>query len=124
MRGNRSRDTGPELALRRLLHARGLRYLVDSRPEPDLNRRADVVFRGPKVAVFVHGCFWHGCHRHYQPPKTNDGYWSEKVMRNKQRDAHTRRRLRARGWTVITVWEHDDMRGAAERIELLVRGNS
>lgn len=121
MQGNRSRDTGPEVALRRALHARGLRYRVDQRPEPDFNRRADLVFRGARVAVFVHGCFWHGCRRHYSPPKTNNGYWAQKVLANKTRDAHTRRRLRARGWHVLTVWEHDDIAQAADRVEVAVR---
>ena len=73
MQGNVRRDTRPELLLRHELHAMGLRYRVDARPLLDLNRRADLVFRPAKVAVFVHGCFWHGCSEHYYAPATNVG---------------------------------------------------
>jgi len=121
MQGNRSRDTSPELALRRELHRRGLRYRVDRRPEPDINRRADIVFGPARVAVFIHGCFWHGCRWHYTPPRTNDGYWSAKVTGNKARDIQTRRWLRARGWQVITIWEHENVAAAAARVESEVR---
>ena len=69
MEANRSRDTKVELAVRRIAFARGLRYRVDARPEPALRRRADLVFRGPKVAVFLDGCYWHGCPDHYVPPQ-------------------------------------------------------
>lgn len=75
MRGNRSRDTKPELAVRRLLHARGLCYRVNARPLPSLRRTADIVFRGKRVAVFIDGCYWHGCPEHYVPSKSNVDYW-------------------------------------------------
>jgi DNA mismatch endonuclease (patch repair protein) len=68
MQGNRSRDTKPELAVRRILHARGLRYFVNRKPVPDLRRTADLVFTRAKVAVFIDGCFWHGCPEHHKPP--------------------------------------------------------
>lgn len=121
MQANRSRDTSPEVALRQELHRRGLRYRVDRRPEADINRRADIVFGPARVAVFIHGCFWHGCRWHYSPPRTNDEYWSAKVARNRARDIQTRRWLRARGWHVVTVWEHEDVLTAADRIEADVR---
>jgi DNA mismatch endonuclease, patch repair protein len=85
MRANRGVDTEPEIRLRSLVHKAGLRYAIDVRPESDLNRRADLVFRAAKVAVFVNGCFWHGCPKHYSPPKSNKRYWSEKVRRNRER---------------------------------------
>ena len=75
MRGNRSRDTSPELRVRSLVHRRGLRYRVAQRPIPTLRRTADLVFRRAKVAVNVDGCFWHGCEQHYKEPKTNTEYW-------------------------------------------------
>ncbi|MQA24928.1 MAG: DNA mismatch endonuclease Vsr [Micromonosporaceae bacterium] len=116
MQSNRSRDTRPELALRRALHAMGLRYRVCARPLPEVRRTADVVFRPSRVAVEVRGCFWHGCPEHYRAPSANDTYWSAKVTRNMARDEATERTLADAGWQLITVWEHDDMAAAAEQI--------
>ncbi|MFF8671980.1 very short patch repair endonuclease [Streptomyces sp. NPDC015242] len=107
MQAIRSRDTQPERLLRRLVHARGLRYRVAARPLPDLRRTADMVFRPVKVAVFIDGCYWHGCPEHYIPPKTNSGYWSEKVVSNVTRDRDTDRRLEEAGWLVLRFWEHE-----------------
>jgi len=108
MLGNRSRDTKPELAIRRLVHAAGLRYRVAAKPLPGMRRTADLVFRPTRVAVFVDGCFWHGCPEHFVPPKTNPGYWRDKIDRNMQRDADTDARLAAEGWLVLRFWEHQD----------------
>ncbi len=83
MRGNRSRDTAPELVVRRLVHAMGLRYRVHTRPLPGLRRTADLVFTRQRVAVFIDGCFWHGCPEHHRQPGANSAYWSEKVARNR-----------------------------------------
>lgn len=83
MRGNRRRDTKPEMAVRRAVHALGLRYRVDSRPLQGLNRRADLVFASARVAVFVDGCYWHGCPEHGTAARTNAGYWSKKIQRNR-----------------------------------------
>ncbi|MFF9015180.1 very short patch repair endonuclease [Streptomyces sp. NPDC014870] len=107
MQAIRSRDTKPERLLRRLLHAQGLRYRVAAKPLPDLRRTADIVFRPVKVAVFVDGCYWHGCPEHYVPPRTNPGYWSGKVAGNIARDRDTDRRLTDAGWTVLRFWEHE-----------------
>lgn len=117
MQGNRGRDTLPELRLRRLLHRRGLRYLVDTAPVAGVRRRADVVFRGARIAVFVDGCFWHGCEEHLRPAKTNAGYWRAKVEANQRRDRDTDSKLREAGWTPLRVWEHEDVAEAAHRIE-------
>ncbi|MGH3452764.1 MAG: very short patch repair endonuclease [Nocardioidaceae bacterium] len=106
MRGNRSRDTSPELAVRRLVHAAGLRYLVDARPLPELNRRADLVFRGPRIAVLIDGCFWHGCPEHHTVAQRNAEFWATKVAGNIARDRDTDERLSAAGWTVLRFWEH------------------
>ena len=116
MQSNRSRDTAPELALRRRLHAAGLRYRVCARPLPDVRRTVDVVFRSAKVAVEVRGCFWHGCPLHYKRPTTNDSYWAAKAARNIARDADTERRLVAAGWILIVVWEHENVDYAAKTI--------
>ncbi|RKN46353.1 very short patch repair endonuclease [Micromonospora endolithica] len=116
MRANRSRDTRPELALRSAVHALGLRYRVDRQPLAGLRRKADLVFAGPRVAVFVDGCFWHGCPEHYRPSTRNSEFWSSKVEGNRQRDAETDHRLTTAGWRVIRIWEHEDTQLAAERV--------
>ncbi|MFD7789743.1 very short patch repair endonuclease, partial [Streptomyces sp. NPDC059759] len=98
MQAIRSRDTKPERLVRSLLHASGLRYRVAAKPLPTLRRTADIVFRPAKLAVFIDGCYWHGCPDHYVPPKTNQGYWSDKVTRNMARDRDTDKQLQAAGW--------------------------
>ncbi|PWG09984.1 very short patch repair endonuclease [Streptomyces sp. V2] len=120
MQAIRSRDTKPERLIRRLVHAQGLRYRVAARPLPDLRRTADMVFRPAKVAVFVDGCYWHGCPEHYVPPKTNSGYWSEKVLRNVKRDRDTDQRLEEAGWLVLRFWEHEPSVSCADQIAAAV----
>jgi DNA mismatch endonuclease (patch repair protein) len=107
MLGNRNRDTSPEKALRSLVHAAGLRYRVAAKPLPGMRRTADLVFRPTRVAVFIDGCFWHGCPDHFVPPKTNPDYWREKIGRNMQRDKDTDARLAEAGWLVLRFWEHE-----------------
>jgi DNA mismatch endonuclease, patch repair protein len=124
MRGNRSRDTRPELALRSHLHALGLRYRVAARPIPSIRRTADVVFTGAHVAVFVDGCYWHGCAEHHRPAKRNIEFWTEKIDQNRKRDAETDQLLEQAGWTVVRVWEHEDPLLAAQRIQQAVRPKS
>lgn len=96
MQANRARDTAPELALRRRLHALGVRYRVDLPPLPGLRRRADIVFPKLRVALFVDGCFWHGCPDH-GPRRfgANADYWTEKIVANRSRDADTNAALRS-----------------------------
>ena len=115
-RRQRPRDTAPELALRRLLHARGLRYRVDVAPLPGLRRRADVVFTRARLAVFVDGCFWHRCPQHGTSPRNNADWWRDKLDRNVQRDRHTDRALHEAGWQVLRVWEHEPAEAAAEQV--------
>lgn len=116
MQAIRSRDTTPERLIRRLVHAQGLRYRVAARPLSDLRRTADLVFRPAKVAVFIDGCYWHGCPEHYVPPKTNAGYWSDKVARNMARDRDTDERLKGAGWLVLRFWEHEPAEACSEAI--------
>ena len=121
MRGNRRRDTTPELRLRRELHRRGLRYRVDFRvPSLDVITRPDLVFTRAKVAVYVDGCFWHGCPTHGTSPKANSSYWTPKIARNRARDERNTTKLRGAGWTVVRAWEHDDPVAVADLIETLV----
>ena len=100
----RGRDTKPEMLLRSALHRLGLRFRVNKRIE---GIRADIVFGPSRVAVFVDGCFWHGCRRHGALPKTNQSYWMPKLAENVRRDRRQRARLKRAGWKVIKVWEHE-----------------
>jgi DNA mismatch endonuclease (patch repair protein) len=122
MRTQRRRDTAPERLLRVLLHARGLRYYVDRAPLAGMRRRADVVFPRRRVAVFVDGCFWHCCPEHGTLPARNRDWWVSKLAANAARDRDTDARLRAAGWQVVRVWEHEDPSAAADRVEAAVRG--
>lgn len=124
MRGNRSKNTRPEMKLRSALHRRGLRYRVDAAPLPGIRRRADVIFPKARVAVFVDGCFWHGCPKHYRPSTKNSAFWRQKMETNRSRDAQTNDMLTAAEWVVIRVWEHEDMSEAAERIMTVVRSEA
>jgi len=116
-----SRDTLPELALRRELHRRGLRFRVHRRPIAGLRREADIVFGPARVAVFVMGCFWHGCPEHATWPRNNAAWWRDKLEKNRARDIDTANRLSEAGWTAVVVWEHESPRRAAARIERMVR---
>jgi DNA mismatch endonuclease (patch repair protein) len=120
MRSNRSRDTVPELAVRSRLHAMGFRYRVATRPLRDLRRTADMIFPRERVAVFIDGCFWHRCPAHGTMPKSNTGFWGEKLRRNVERDRETDSVLMAAGWHVIRVWEHEDPNWAAAEIAAFV----
>lgn len=121
MQSTRRRDTPKELALRRALHRRGLRYRVDAPPMAGMRRRADMVFAKARVAVYVHGCFWHGCPEHATSPKANAEWWRSKLDANRRRDEDTRRRLEDLGWRVVEVWEHEDSERAADRVMAVVR---
>jgi DNA mismatch endonuclease, patch repair protein len=116
MRSNRRRDTTPELEVRRILFARGLRYRVDFAPGINKRRRADVVFTTFRVAVFIDGCFWHGCRLHATVPRTNVDYWIPKLARNVARDMDTTAQLVDQGWSVLRYWEHEGAEAIADDI--------
>lgn len=122
MKAVRRRDTEAELAVRRLLHARGHRYRVDRPVIRGTRRRADLVFAAAQVAVFIDGCFWHSCPKHATHPKTNAAWWAAKLADNRRRDAHTDQQFTAAGWKVVRVWEHEAPEAAAARIARAVRG--
>jgi DNA mismatch endonuclease, patch repair protein len=108
MQGNRRVNTAPELALRRLLHRAGLRYRVDFPIDVGGRKtRPDVVFTRRRLAVFVDGCYWHGCPQHCRLPASNRDYWIAKIERNRGRDGRTSAALEAAGWRVIRAWEHE-----------------
>jgi DNA mismatch endonuclease, patch repair protein len=111
------RDTAAELAVRSELHARGLRYRVDIAPLRGIRRRADVVFTRARVAVFIDGCFWHGCPEHATWPRHNAEFWRTKIETNRRRDLDTDRRLSEAGWGIVRAWEHEAPSEVADRIE-------
>ena len=114
------RDTKPEVALRRELWRRGLRYRIDVAAVPG-RRRADIVFTRGRVVVYVDGCYWHSCPDHATVPKANREWWVAKLRANVERDRDTDARLAAAGWQVVRVWEHEAPMEAADRIEATVR---
>lgn len=120
MIGNRNRDTRPELVVRSLLHRRGMRFRVAARPIKGLRRTADIVFRPAKTAVQIDGCYWHGCPDHYKPPRTNPGYWSEKIVRNTTRDRDSDEQWSAAGWIVLHFWEHESPEDVVNAVAAVV----
>lgn len=116
----RQKNTSAESALRRELHARGIRYRIHVPVLTKPRRVADVAFSGLRVAVFVDGCFWHGCPLHATWPKENAEFWRAKILANQARDRDTDERLRAEGWKVVRVWAHEEPKVAAARIAHVV----
>jgi DNA mismatch endonuclease (patch repair protein) len=121
MQAIRSRDTAPELSVRRLLHSRGLRYRVAIAPLAGLRRRADIVFTKQRIAVFIDGCFWHGCAEHGRKSfRHNVDYWPTKIAINMARDLDTTARLAESGWRVLRFWEHEPPAEVASAIAAAV----
>ncbi|MFE5879856.1 very short patch repair endonuclease [Streptomyces hydrogenans] len=119
-----SRDTAPEMAVRRLLHAAGLRYRVNV-PVPGMPRRTiDIAFGGARIAVFLDGCFWHGCPEHATHPKANAEWWREKLAKNMTRDRETTAHLQSQGWTVLRFWEHESPDVVARAVARAKSGNA
>ncbi|MCX7622052.1 MAG: very short patch repair endonuclease [Acidimicrobiales bacterium] len=115
------RDTVPELALRRELYRRGLRYRVDVPPITGMRSRADLVFPAAKVAVFVDGCFWHACPEHGTQPNNNSDWWRAKLEANRSRDRRIEQQLEEAGWLVLRIWEHENPAEAADRVQQAVQ---
>lgn len=120
MSKQKSRNTRVEMELRKALFARGLRYRVHRRPVKSVRREADIVFGLAKVAVFVDGCFWHGCPEHATWPKNNAEFWRTKIETNRRRDLDTDARLADAGWLAVRVWEHETVEAAAARVHEIV----
>lgn len=121
MRGNRSKNTKPELMLRKALHRTGLRYRLHAVADRAVGCRVDIVFPRTRVAVFVDGCFWHRCPVHASDPVANAEFWQAKFRRNVARDRASDIALAAAGWKVVRVWEHEDMGVAADAIAAVIR---
>lgn len=116
MSSQKRHDTEPELLVRRELHTRGVRYRVNAAPEPGIRSKADIVWRGLRLAVFIDGCFWHGCPVHATKPKANGEWWAQKLAGNIARDRRTDSELKRRGWTVLRFWEHEEPGDVADEI--------
>lgn len=121
----RQRGTTIELQLRRALWGAGLRYRV-ARSATNLPGRPDIVFVAARVAVFVDGCFWHGCPVHGTAPKANAAFWEDKINRNRERDRRVDYELTKAGWCVIRLWEHEikkELESCVQRVALAVRAS-
>lgn len=116
------RDTSCEMAVRRELHRRGMRYRVSYRPVGDLRRTADIVFIRQRIAVLIDGCFWHGCPTHYRPATgARRQFWASKIAENRRRDRDSTDAFVAAGWIVLRFWEHEDPVVVADRVVAAVR---
>lgn len=115
MKRVRTKDTAPELALRKLLFAAGLRYRIHYKPKSVALGRSniDIAFPGKKIAVFIDGCFWHGCPDHGTIPKANQAWWAEKLASNRARDNRVTISLTEAGWEVLRFWTHEAPRSMA-----------
>lgn len=124
MKKVRSKNTGPEMAVRRLLYASGLRYRVNYKPaSPDLGRcTIDIAFPGKRIAVFIDGCFWHNCPEHGGVPKSNNVWWQKKFTENALRDARVNGILKEGGWLVQRFWEHESPEDICATIKNAVMG--
>lgn len=122
----RGSDTKPEILLRKELWARGMRYRLKYRVNGRmLIGRPDLVFPGKRLAVFVDGCFWHGCPEHATKPKKNAEFWKNKLKRNVERDEEVSESLRQQGWIVMRIWEHDinsDLNKVVQDIVIALQG--
>lgn len=122
MRRQRERDVPRELVIRRALFREGYRYRVHAKVVPGTRREADLAFPGARVAVFLDGCFWHGCPEHGSVPKANNAWWATKLEDNRRRDRDSERRLADAGWTTVRVWEHEPVEAALARIASALPG--
>lgn len=116
----RQKNTSAESLLRRELRSRGFRYRIQVPVLVKPRRVADIAFIGLRIAVFVDGCFWHGCPEHATWPKQNAGFWRSKILTNQERDRDTDARLQDEGWAVVRVWAHETPGDAAQRIAKVV----
>lgn len=122
MQANRRSDTKPEVALRSALHRMGFRFRKDFRLDlGEVKVRPDIVFTAKRIAVFVDGCFWHVCPEHGRQPTTNEWYWAPKLRRNMERDQRVNAALKAAGWTVVRLWEHESLTTAVEAVVAAMR---
>jgi DNA mismatch endonuclease (patch repair protein) len=118
MRANRGADTAPEVAIRQELHRRGLRFRKNFRIDlaPGRRVRPDIVFSRLRFAVFIDGCFWHGCPEHGETPAANADFWRTKINSTRNRDAMHNQWLDEAGWSSLRIWEHEPLELAVEHV--------
>lgn len=121
MQANTGRETRPEQTVRRFLHRCGLRFRKNLRPLPALRCAADIVFPRAKLCIFIDGCFWHGCPKHFRVPASNSAWWAEKIEANRVRDRRNDQLLKRGGWRVIRLWEHEVTPGVLSALESKIR---
>lgn len=125
MKGNTKTDTRPEVRLRSELHSRRARFRKNAPIEAgDIRVRVDILFTKRRLAVFLDGCFWHGCPQHGNWPRANAEYWTAKIKRNLARDVRVSDALRQAGWTVVRIWEHEPPSEAADRVISVLTGDT
>nr|WP_248279243.1 very short patch repair endonuclease [Brevibacterium sp. 'Marine'] len=125
MKANRSRDTKPEIAVRRALHRRGWRFRIEFHAlQNDKRRTVDIAFTRHRLAIQIDGCFWHGCKDHFVLPKANRQYWKDKITRNQARDLETNQLLKEDGWIVLRFWEHESIESIVSIIENTLNSTS
>lgn len=112
----RAKDTVPELMLRRALHRHGVRFRIHGMGIPG---RPDIFWKGRRIVVFIHGCFWHACPEHFVRPASNRRFWDEKIQANIERDKRVRNQLTEMGWTVIELWEHEVVADTERCVEVI-----
>ena len=112
----KSGNTKPEITIRKLIWKKGYRYRIGH----GLRGKPDMVFPSYGIAVFIDGCFWHGCHRHYKMPASNVNYWKQKISGNKRRDKKIERHLKKAGWKVIRIWEHDVKKNPEKIVDRII----
>ena len=123
MSNTRGRDSAPELAVRRIVHAAGLRYRVNARPVSDVRRTGDIVFPRQRTVALIDGCFWHGCPDHYRPATgARAAFWAKKIEQNRRRDEESTALFEAADWMVLRFWEHEDPEDVARSIQKAVAG--
>lgn len=120
MQSNRGKDTKPEIALRSALFRAGLRFRKNVRPLPGHRCEVDILFPGSHVAVFLDGCFWHGCPEHETSPAANGEWWKAKLATNRARDVANQLMLESSGWAVVRIWEHESLQSAVHRVLVAV----
>jgi len=113
----KSKNTKPEILLRKLLWANGLRYRIHYK----LSGSPDIVFVSNRLAVFVDGCFWHKCPKCYVEPKSNTAFWKEKARKNRERDKRNERALKKSGWGVLRVWEHEIKKNPSKTVQKITK---
>jgi DNA mismatch endonuclease (patch repair protein) len=113
----RGKNTGPEIILRKALWANGVRYRLNYK----IPGKPDIILVKSKIAIFVDGCFWHGCPLHSNLPRTNRKFWKEKILKNKKRDQEINKTLSGIGWLVIRIWEHEIKNNLKSSVDMVLR---